>query len=276
MRHRHRLGADRPQLVRRPARHRLRRLRDARQLTHAPHADTERPARGGPFGVSRGSQLSGARGTRTPGLLGAIQALSQLSYSPEDGQSTALPCSQGCGNRAEAPIRSAHVSFRNRLALFFVLIVIVPMLAVAFLLFRLIDESERGKTDAAIAQQHSTAAQLFGEQRDLAAAALRRWPGREHGRDPRLSQRAAGRARGRARAQRREQIIAARARCPSPAGGSGGSCSPRGDRVVAAGGQPQGDRALGAPAAVHGRPRARRARAVDHRRPRPTRGACTR
>jgi hypothetical protein len=27
---------------------------------------------------------SGARGTRTPDLLGAIQALSQLSYSPEE------------------------------------------------------------------------------------------------------------------------------------------------------------------------------------------------
>ncbi|MDX6721024.1 MAG: hypothetical protein QOJ63_3278, partial [Solirubrobacteraceae bacterium] len=26
----------------------------------------------------------GARGTRTPDLLGAIQALSQLSYSPEE------------------------------------------------------------------------------------------------------------------------------------------------------------------------------------------------
>ena len=64
------------------------------------------------------------------------------------------------------------MSFRNRLTLFFVLIVIVPMLAVAFLLFRLIDESERGQTAAAIAQQHSTASQLFGEQRRLAAAAL--------------------------------------------------------------------------------------------------------
>jgi diguanylate cyclase (GGDEF)-like protein len=65
------------------------------------------------------------------------------------------------------------VSFRNRLALFFVLIVIVPMLAVAFLLFRLIDESERGKTDAAVAQQQSTAGRLFAEQRDLATAVLR-------------------------------------------------------------------------------------------------------
>jgi diguanylate cyclase (GGDEF)-like protein len=64
------------------------------------------------------------------------------------------------------------VSFRNRLALFFVLIVIVPMLAVAFLVFRLIGESERGQTSAALAQQHSTAAQLFGEQRRLAGAVL--------------------------------------------------------------------------------------------------------
>jgi len=64
------------------------------------------------------------------------------------------------------------VSFRNRLALFFVLIVIVPMLAVAFLVFRLIGESERGQTTAAVAQQHSTALRLFGEQRRFAAAAL--------------------------------------------------------------------------------------------------------
>ncbi|MEA2194746.1 MAG: hypothetical protein QOG42_1180, partial [Solirubrobacteraceae bacterium] len=65
------------------------------------------------------------------------------------------------------------MSFRNRLALFFVLIVIVPMLAVAFLLFRLIDESERGKTDAAVAQQQSTASKLFAELRQLATAVLK-------------------------------------------------------------------------------------------------------
>ncbi len=64
------------------------------------------------------------------------------------------------------------MSFRNRLALFFVLIVIVPMLAVAFLLFRLIDQSERGQTSAAIAQQQSTAAKLFSEQRQLARSVL--------------------------------------------------------------------------------------------------------
>ncbi len=33
-------------------------------------------------GSSCGSFFDGARGTRTPDLLGAIQALSQLSYSP--------------------------------------------------------------------------------------------------------------------------------------------------------------------------------------------------
>jgi diguanylate cyclase (GGDEF)-like protein len=60
------------------------------------------------------------------------------------------------------------VSFRNRLALFFVLIVIVPMLAVTFLLFRLIGQSETGKSNAAIAAQHKVAQQLFREQRDLA------------------------------------------------------------------------------------------------------------
>jgi diguanylate cyclase (GGDEF)-like protein len=60
------------------------------------------------------------------------------------------------------------VSFRNRLALFFVLIVIVPMLAVTFLLFRLIAQSENGKSNAAIAAQHDVAKRLFGEQRDFA------------------------------------------------------------------------------------------------------------
>ena len=65
------------------------------------------------------------------------------------------------------------MSFRNRLALFFVVIVIVPMLAVAFLLFGLIDRSENGQVEAAIAQQHRFAATLFREQRRLAQAAAK-------------------------------------------------------------------------------------------------------
>lgn len=64
------------------------------------------------------------------------------------------------------------MSFRNRLALFFVLIVIVPMLAVTFLLFRLIAQSENGKANAAISAQHDVAKQLFGGHRDDARKAL--------------------------------------------------------------------------------------------------------
>jgi hypothetical protein len=40
------------------------------------------------------------------------------------------------------------MSFRNRLTLFFVLIVIVPMIAVGFVLFHLIATNESGKADA--------------------------------------------------------------------------------------------------------------------------------
>jgi len=64
------------------------------------------------------------------------------------------------------------VSFRNRLALFFVLIVIVPMLAVTFLLFRLIAQSENGKSNAAISAQHDVAKQLYGEERGEAQKAI--------------------------------------------------------------------------------------------------------
>jgi len=64
------------------------------------------------------------------------------------------------------------VSFRNRLALFFVLIVIVPMLAVTFLLFRLIAQSENGKSNAGISAQHEVAKQLFREERDLAQVVI--------------------------------------------------------------------------------------------------------
>ena len=64
------------------------------------------------------------------------------------------------------------MSFRNRLALFFVLIVIVPMLAVAFLLFRLIDESAAGQADAALNQRHTFASTLYREQKQLARTAV--------------------------------------------------------------------------------------------------------
>jgi len=66
------------------------------------------------------------------------------------------------------------VSFRNRLALFFVVIVIVPMLAVTLLLFRLIDDSETGQAEAAIAQQHTFARAFFRQEQRLAGVKVRR------------------------------------------------------------------------------------------------------
>jgi diguanylate cyclase (GGDEF)-like protein len=65
------------------------------------------------------------------------------------------------------------VSFRNRLALFFVLIVILPMIAVAFLVFRLIGESAQGQAESAIARQHVLASSIFDEEVARADRALK-------------------------------------------------------------------------------------------------------
>lgn len=74
------------------------------------------------------------------------------------------------------------MSFRNRLTLFFVLIVLVPMVSVAFVLFRLISDNESGKSDARIAARQNAAINLYAEDRaaaDRAAVAI--------GRDPQLA-----------------------------------------------------------------------------------------
>src|SRR3954471_3809344 len=55
------------------------------------------------------------------------------------------------------------MTFRARLRLFFVLIVIVPMLSVAIVLFRLIDDSETGKANASIAARQTAAISLYRE-----------------------------------------------------------------------------------------------------------------
>src|SRR5512133_802375 len=55
------------------------------------------------------------------------------------------------------------MSFRNRLTLFFVLIVVVPMVAVAFVLFRLIADNEHGKADARLAATSRAAINLYRE-----------------------------------------------------------------------------------------------------------------
>jgi diguanylate cyclase (GGDEF)-like protein len=69
------------------------------------------------------------------------------------------------------------MSFRNRLTLFFVLIVVVPMVAVAFVLFRLIADNEHGKADARLASTSRTAINLYREdvnRADRAAANIGR------------------------------------------------------------------------------------------------------
>src|SRR5215217_8094599 len=58
------------------------------------------------------------------------------------------------------------MSFRARLFLFFVIIVVVPMIAVALVLFSLTKDSETGKADAQIAQGLRVA---FGEYSDARA-----------------------------------------------------------------------------------------------------------
>jgi diguanylate cyclase (GGDEF)-like protein len=79
-------------------------------------------------------------------------------------------------------LRDRLSSFRTRLRLFFVLIVIVPMIAVTFIVFRLIAESENGQADARVAARQETAISLYYDARgdaDRLAARI--------GRDTRLA-----------------------------------------------------------------------------------------
>jgi diguanylate cyclase (GGDEF)-like protein len=69
------------------------------------------------------------------------------------------------------------MSFRGRLRVFFALIVVVPMVALALVLFSLTEDSERGKTDAAVATSLNVALSMYGEQRASARDDLRRVAG---------------------------------------------------------------------------------------------------
>ncbi|MBA2347178.1 MAG: HAMP domain-containing protein, partial [Solirubrobacterales bacterium] len=57
------------------------------------------------------------------------------------------------------------MSFRARLSLFFVLIVVVPMVSLTFVLFGLIADSENGKADAGLAARQQAAIGVVGEAR---------------------------------------------------------------------------------------------------------------
>src|SRR5436190_6292668 len=66
------------------------------------------------------------------------------------------------------------MSFRTRLTLFFVLIVIVPMVAVGVVVFRLISDNETAKVEARLAEGQAAAIGLYDESRKDALRALRR------------------------------------------------------------------------------------------------------
>src|SRR5436190_13043000 len=57
------------------------------------------------------------------------------------------------------------MSFRSRLTLFFVAIVIVPMASMAIVLFRLLSDNEHGKGDARIAARQEAAIHLYEDAR---------------------------------------------------------------------------------------------------------------
>ena len=84
--------------------------RSFRPRSSPPRAETRPPPR---RHTRTGNRIAmrprgdGARGTRTPDLLGAIQALSQLSYSPERGRQDSGPCRQRAIVAATDDVRRA-------------------------------------------------------------------------------------------------------------------------------------------------------------------------
>jgi len=66
-----------------------------------------------------------------------------------------------------------HLSFRNRLTFFFILLVILPVLAVALVGIVIVRDSEAGKTDAGLAQAQIVAEGLYRESRERAQAVAR-------------------------------------------------------------------------------------------------------
>ena len=65
------------------------------------------------------------------------------------------------------------MSFRNRLTIFFIVLVILPMVVVATVGFVLAADSEQGKTDARLFEAQRSASGLFREFQDRAEAAAR-------------------------------------------------------------------------------------------------------
>src|SRR5215207_7523337 len=70
------------------------------------------------------------------------------------------------------------MSFRNRLTVFFIVLVILPMIVVAAVGFVLASDSEQGKTDARLSEAQRSASGLFRESQDQAEDAGRFQTGR--------------------------------------------------------------------------------------------------
>ncbi len=64
-------------------------------------------------------------------------------------------------------------SFRGRLRLFFAVIVVVPMIAVAIVLFQLVGANDTAKVNSRLAEAQVAATGLFNEERDNARAVVR-------------------------------------------------------------------------------------------------------
>ena len=99
------------------------------------------------------------------------------------------------------------MSFRNRLTLFFILIVIVPMVSVAVVVLRLIADNETGKADARVAAGQTAARSLFLRERARAGSVARR-----AGADPVLAGALVARDRAGARQRTNELLRSLRAR----------------------------------------------------------------
>src|SRR5687767_9867039 len=66
------------------------------------------------------------------------------------------------------------MSFRGRLLVFFTIIVVIPMIAVAIVLFSLTADSEHGKADARLAGALGSALNFYAGSQQEARGALRR------------------------------------------------------------------------------------------------------